>query len=77
MIQDELRDTLFTVWWQGTYVMLRDILTVLETMGNEDIAPLRNLVFEKLNSIIENKEDWIPNESRTDMVGVLQRCSNT
>lgn len=71
MIHDELRDTLFTVWWQGTYIMLRDILTVLETMGNEDIAPLRNLVFEKLNSIIENKEDWIPDESRKDMV----RCS--
>ena len=52
MIQDELRDTLFTVWWQGTYVMLRDILTVLETMGNEYIAPLIILVFEKLNIII-------------------------
>lgn len=67
MIHNELRDTLFTVWWQGTYIILRDIVTVLETMGDEDIAPLRNLVFDKLNSIIENKEHWMNNEVRGDM----------
>lgn len=70
MIQNKLRDTLFTVWWQGTYNILRDILTMLETMGNEDIVPLKNLVFDTLNSIIENKEDWMYNEARTDAVWI-------
>ena len=70
MIQNKLRDTLFTVWWQGTYNMLRDIVMMLETMGNEDIVPLKNLVFDTLNSIIENKEDWMDNEARMDAVWI-------
>ena len=76
MIRNALRDNLFTLWWQGTYVMFRDIINLVEETNPRSGDSIRKRVFERLDPILDHKDTWMPDDIREDIIKVASKMSD-
>lgn len=73
MIGNTLTDNLFTLWWQGTYVMFRDIISLVEETNPRSGDIIRSRINEKLEHILDHKDTWMPNDTREDIIRVASK----
>lgn len=76
MIGNALTDNLFTLWWQGTYVMFRDIITLVEETNPRSGDSIRKRIYERLDHILDHKDSWMPNDTRKDIIKVASKMSD-
>ena len=73
MIGNTLTDDLFSLWWQGTYVMFRDIITLVEETNPRNAGIIRSMINEKLEHILDDKDTWMPDDTREDIIKVASK----
>lgn len=76
MIGNTLTDDLFTLWWQGTYVMFREIITLVEETKPRSGDIIRSRINERLDHILDHKDTWMPNDTRGDIIKVASNMSD-
>ena len=76
MIRNTLTDDLFTLWWQGTYVMFRDIITLVEETNPKSGDIIRKRIYERLDHILDHKDSWMPDDTRKDIIKVASKMSD-
>lgn len=76
MIGNTLTDDLFTLWWQGTYVMFREIITLVEETKPRSGDIIRSRINERLDHILDHKDTWMPNDTREDIIKVASKMSD-
>lgn len=75
MIGNTLTNDLFTLWWQGTYVMFRDIITLVEETNQRNASIIRSMINEKLEHILDDKDTWMPDDTREDIIKVASKIN--
>ncbi|WP_127147961.1 hypothetical protein [Veillonella sp. VA139] len=76
MIGNALTDNLFTLWWQGTYVMFHDIITLVEETNPRSGDNIRKRIYERLDHILDHKDTWMPDDTREDIIQVASKMSD-
>lgn len=76
MTGNTLTDDLFTLWWQGTYVMFRDIISLVEETNPRSGGSIRKRIYERLDPILDHKDSWMPDDTREDIIQVASKMSD-